>query len=63
MIAKFWASEAGARVAATAQQVHGGTGIDTSYPLFRYFLWTKQNELLLGSAPTQLAHLGSTNTT
>ena len=37
-IAKFWAGEAGARVAATAQQVHGGIGIDTTYPLFRYFL-------------------------
>ena len=44
-IAKFWAAEAGARVAATAQQVHGGIGIDTTYPLFRYFLWAKHNEL------------------
>ena len=49
-IAKFWAAEAGARVAATAQQVHGGIGIDTTYPLFRYFLWAKHNELTLGSA-------------
>jgi alkylation response protein AidB-like acyl-CoA dehydrogenase len=59
-IAKFWAAEAGARVAATAQQVHGGIGIDTSYPLFRYFLWAKQNELALGSASQHLARLGST---
>ncbi len=59
-IAKFWAAEAGARVAATAQQVHGGIGIDTSYPLHRYFLWAKHNELSLGSATAQLAHLGST---
>jgi 3-oxocholest-4-en-26-oyl-CoA dehydrogenase beta subunit len=58
-IAKFWASEAGARVAATAQQVHGGIGIDTTYPLFRYFLWAKHNELTLGSASTQLARLGA----
>lgn len=57
-IAKFWAAEAGMRVAATAQQVHGGIGIDTSYPLFRYFLWAKHYELFLGSATAQLALLG-----
>ena len=59
-IAKFWAAEAGARVAATTQHVHGGIGIDITYPLHRYFLWAKQNELTLGSASQQLAHLGST---
>ena len=59
-IAKFWAAEAGSRVAATAQQVHGGIGIDTTYPLFRYFLWAKHNELALGSASAQLARLGAT---
>jgi 3-oxocholest-4-en-26-oyl-CoA dehydrogenase beta subunit len=58
-IAKFWAAEAGSRVAATAQQVHGGIGIDTTYPLFRYFLWAKHNELTLGSASAQLARLGT----
>ncbi|OBF84381.1 acyl-CoA dehydrogenase [Mycobacterium sp. 852002-51163_SCH5372311] len=59
-IAKFWAAEAGARVAATTQQVHGGIGIDTSYPLHRYFLWAKHNELTLGPATAQLARLGAT---
>ncbi len=59
-IAKFWAAEAGARIAATAQHVHGGIGIDTTYPLHRYFLWAKHNELTLGSATQQLVHLGST---
>jgi 3-oxocholest-4-en-26-oyl-CoA dehydrogenase beta subunit len=58
-IAKFWASEAGARVTATAQQVHGGMGIDITYPVSRYFLWAKQIELALGSAPQQLVRLGS----
>jgi 3-oxocholest-4-en-26-oyl-CoA dehydrogenase beta subunit len=47
-------------VAATTQHVHGGIGIDITYPLHRYFLWAKQNELTLGSASQQLAHLGST---
>ncbi|MGV0774469.1 acyl-CoA dehydrogenase family protein [Mycolicibacterium elephantis] len=59
-IAKFWAAEAGARVTASAQQVHGGMGIDVTYPLSRYFLWAKQIELSLGSASQQLARLGST---
>ncbi|MBV8806985.1 MAG: acyl-CoA/acyl-ACP dehydrogenase [Sinobacteraceae bacterium] len=59
-IAKFWAAEAGARVVASAQQVHGGMGIDVTYPLSRYFLWSKQNELALGSASHQLARLGNT---
>ena len=59
-IAKFWAAEAGARVTASAQQVHGGMGIDVTYPLSRYFLWGKQIELALGSASAQLARLGST---
>lgn len=58
-IAKFWAAEAGARVAASAQQVHGGIGIDVTYPLSRYFLWAKQNELALGSASQHLARLGN----
>ncbi len=54
-IAKFWAAEAGARVAATTQHVHGGIGIDITYPLHRYFLWAKHNELTLGPASAQLA--------
>ncbi|WP_297602266.1 acyl-CoA dehydrogenase family protein [Mycobacterium sp.] len=58
-IAKFWAAEAGARVVASAQQVHGGMGIDVTYPLHRYFLWAKQIELTLGSSPQQLARLGA----
>ncbi|HEX5254767.1 MAG TPA: acyl-CoA dehydrogenase family protein [Mycobacterium sp.] len=58
-IAKFWAAEAGARVAATAQHVHGGIGIDVTYPLHRYFLWAKHNELTLGPASAQLANLGA----
>jgi len=59
-IAKFWAAEAGERVAATTQHVHGGIGIDTSHPLHRYFLWAKHNELTLGPAAAQLARIGST---
>jgi alkylation response protein AidB-like acyl-CoA dehydrogenase len=59
-IAKFWAADAGARVAATTQHVHGGVGIDVTYPLHRYFLWAKHNELTQGCATAQLAGIGST---
>lgn len=59
-IAKFWAADAGARVAATTRHVHGGIGIDVTYPLHRYFLWAKHNELTLGPASAQLARLGAT---
>ena len=40
--AKFWAADAGHRVAHTAVHVHGGMGIDTSYPVHRYFVAAKR---------------------
>jgi alkylation response protein AidB-like acyl-CoA dehydrogenase len=57
-VAKFWAAEAGARVAASAQHLHGGIGVDMDYPVHRYFLWSKALELTLGSATEQLVRLG-----
>ena len=57
-VAKFWAAEAGARIAASAQHLHGGIGVDVDYPIHRYFLWSKALELELGGAHEQLATLG-----
>lgn len=57
-VAKFWASEAGHRVVSAAQHLHGGVGVDLSYPLHRYWLWSKQIEVTLGGATRQLARLG-----
>jgi len=57
--AKFWAAEAGHRVAHTAVHVHGGTGIDTSYPVHRYFTAAKHHEFALGGATVQLRRIGS----
>jgi acyl-CoA dehydrogenase len=57
--AKFWAAEAGHRVAHTAVHVHGGTGIDTSYPVHRYFTAAKHHEFALGGATAQLRRIGS----
>jgi acyl-CoA dehydrogenase len=57
--AKFWAADAGHRVAHTAVHVHGGMGIATSYPLHRYFTAAKHNEFALGGATAQLRRLGA----
>ena len=56
-VAKFWASEAGARVVAAAQHVHGGMGFDRDYPLYRYFMTSKLLEFTLGGAHESLDRL------
>jgi alkylation response protein AidB-like acyl-CoA dehydrogenase len=58
-IAKYWAAVAGQFVGYAAQHLHGGIGIDVDYPLHRYYLWAKQNELALGAAPIHLERLGA----
>jgi len=57
--AKFWAADAGHRVAHTAVHVHGGVGIDVSHPAHRYFVAAKHCEFLLGGATVQLRRLGA----
>ncbi|MDR4215747.1 acyl-CoA dehydrogenase family protein, partial [Bacillus paralicheniformis] len=57
--AKFWAADAGHRVAHTAVHVHGGMGIDTDHPLHRYFVAAKRNEFTLGGATAQLRKIGA----
>jgi len=58
-VAKFWAAEAGQRVVHAAQHLHGGVGVDVSYPLHRSFLWAKHLELSLGGGTEQLLRLGT----
>ncbi|MGH3517291.1 MAG: acyl-CoA dehydrogenase family protein [Haloechinothrix sp.] len=57
--AKFWAAQAGHRVAHTAVHIHGGVGIDEDYPLHRYFVAAKRAEFALGGATPQLRRLGT----
>ncbi|AEF39465.1 acyl-CoA dehydrogenase family protein [Hoyosella subflava] len=57
--AKFWAAEAGHRVAHTAVHIHGGVGIDLDYPLHRYFVAAKRAEFAFGGATSQLRTLGT----
>ncbi|HVV10251.1 acyl-CoA dehydrogenase family protein [Amycolatopsis sp.] len=56
--AKYWAAEAGHRVAHTAVHVHGGVGIDVDHELHRYFAAAKRIEFALGGATAQLRALG-----
>jgi alkylation response protein AidB-like acyl-CoA dehydrogenase len=57
-IAKFWASEGGARITYAAQHLHGGIGVDVDYPVHRYYLWARQIGLHLGTGTAQLAKIG-----
>ncbi|HVU71550.1 MAG TPA: acyl-CoA dehydrogenase family protein [Mycobacteriales bacterium] len=58
-IAKFWAADGGGRVVHAAHHLHGGIGMDLEYPLFRYFVATRQIEHTLGSPTRQLLTLGA----
>jgi alkylation response protein AidB-like acyl-CoA dehydrogenase len=58
LVAKFWAADAGARIATATQHLHGGMGVDLDYPIHRHFLWSKALELEHGGASQQLVRLG-----
>jgi len=57
-LAKYWVAEAGARVVAATQHLHGGMGVDRDYPVHRFYLWAKQLELDLGGSTAQLRRIG-----
>lgn len=57
--AKFWAADAGHRVAHTAVHLHGGVGIDLDHHLHRYFLAAKHHEFRLGGATAHLRAIGA----
>jgi alkylation response protein AidB-like acyl-CoA dehydrogenase len=57
-IAAFWAADALPRVTGKAVHLHGGLGVDVSYPLHKWFLIGKVLELSLGGAQRTLEQLG-----
>jgi alkylation response protein AidB-like acyl-CoA dehydrogenase len=57
-IAKYFAGESGHAVTYAAEHLHGGIGADVDYPVHRYYLWSRQIELTLGSGASHLAALG-----
>ncbi len=58
LVAKFWAADAGARIATATQHLHGGMGVDLDYPIHRHFLWSTALELEHGGGTQQLVRLG-----
>jgi alkylation response protein AidB-like acyl-CoA dehydrogenase len=58
-VAALWACDAGHRVLHAAQHLHGGIGMDTDYPLHRYFRWATVLESLLGGPHEPLRRLGT----
>lgn len=56
---RFWCAEAGHRVMASCQHVHGGMGHDRDYPLWRYALLARQNEMAHAGHSACLAQLGA----
>jgi alkylation response protein AidB-like acyl-CoA dehydrogenase len=57
-VAKWWACRGGQRVVHSAQHLHGGIGVDTEYPIHRFFLWAKALEIELGGASQTRRDLG-----
>ncbi|MEV0260402.1 acyl-CoA dehydrogenase family protein [Streptomyces sp. NPDC050617] len=62
LTAAWWAAEAGKRVVHAGQHLHGGMGADLDHPVHRHFLWGRQLDAYLGSAPELLAELGESLT-
>ncbi len=56
--AKMWLGDAAHRISYATQHLHGGMGVDRDYPLWRFALWAKQNELMLGSSTQHQIALG-----
>lgn len=55
---KYLACEAGHRVGHMAQHLHGGIGVDVSYPIHRFQLWSRALGLATGGSDSALAGLG-----
>jgi alkylation response protein AidB-like acyl-CoA dehydrogenase len=57
--AKIWAADGARRITASAQHLHGGFGVDVTYPLHRYHAAARYWEMYGGSAPAWSEALGS----
>ncbi len=57
-MAKIWAGDTCHRVSYSSQQLHGGTGVDKDYPLWRYCKLMRHIEFVMGSSQQHLADLG-----
>lgn len=58
-VAAYNACDAALKALYTCQHLHGGLGLDVTYPLHRYFAWVKHHAHLLGGAEAQLDAIGA----
>ena len=56
--ARVQANETGHRAGHMAQHVHGGIGVDITYPIHRFLLWNRALALALGGVDHHLTQLG-----
>lgn len=52
------ANDTGHRAGHMAQHVHGGIGVDITYPIHRFLFWSRALNVLLGGTEHHLARLG-----
>ena len=57
-VASYFCAEGVHNVTYACQHLHGGVGVDRTYPLFRYYLHGRQAALALGGAQSRLAEIG-----
>jgi 3-oxo-4-pregnene-20-carboxyl-CoA dehydrogenase alpha subunit len=57
-VAAWTACEGALQALYTCQHLHGGLGLDVTYPLHRHFAWGKHYAHLLGGAEAQLDTIG-----
>jgi len=57
-VVKGWTCDTGHRVTHAAQHMHGGMGVDVSYPIHRYTYWSRAIEVAAGGASSNLEALG-----
>lgn len=55
---KYLANECGHIVGHKAQHVHGGIGVDLTYPIHRYLYWSRTIGITLGGSAATLERLG-----
>ena len=55
---KYFANETGHLVGHKAQHVHGGVGVDLSYPIFRFLYWSRTLGITQGGSLSSLERLG-----
>ncbi len=57
-VVKAWTCDTGHRVTHAAQHMHGGMGVDVSYPIHRYTYWSQAIEIACGGVSANLEALG-----